>query len=81
MQGEGFEIFRMIVGMLLVAVIVAIVLIVSVKVFVKEPGCNQVGDEYGLEADYRLLSKTCYVTLPDGRKINADNLRAVEPGR
>lgn len=40
-----------------------------------EASCNQQGEQYGLPADYRWMSATCYLTLKDGRKIAADKYR------
>lgn len=45
----------------------------------EEGACNQTAKEYRLpEGDWRFLSMACYVTLPNGEKIDAANLRAQE---
>lgn len=67
-----------------VVVVIAGVLVIggimlTIKVALMEPGCNQRADELGVvDGDYRILSDTCYLTLSDGRKLPADQVRGVE---
>lgn len=58
-----------------VAILAAIV--VPLKAFVLEPGCDQrAGEQSAVRSgDYRLLSDTCYLTLDDGTVIPADQYR------
>lgn len=72
----------MIVGILMIlaaAMAVIVLLFVGIKVAILEPGCDQRAEEMGVvDGDYRLLSDTCWLTLRDGRKLPADQVRGVE---
>lgn len=77
---DGWAFAGILIGVLLAAALLIVAIVAIAKPFI-EAGCNQKGEQYGLEADFRLLSNTCYVTLPNGRKIDAAQIRGVEVGR
>jgi hypothetical protein len=72
---EGWEFAGIIAAVVAVVVAVALGILVFVAWPLSRAGCDQKGHEYGLPSHYKALSNICYVTLPNGRSINSDNLQ------
>lgn len=62
----------------IVAFVTMIIIVFAIAIGIANGvGCNQIGDAYSVDTEYKFWADQCFITLDDGSVVSEDSFRAI----